>query len=488
MKKEEFSFAKTIDTVILLTIICVAFAFRLYKINTPLADLHSWRQADTAAVGRNFVKQGFDFLHPRYDDLSNVQSGKENPQGYRFVEFPIYNALFALSSKLAPVFPIEVHGRIVTILFSLVTIGVIYYLARKEAGRIAAIAASATFAIMPFFVFFSRVVLPDPAATSLAFLAIFFLYKALDFESKQFKQFLIFYVLSFISFASALLVKPTVIFYALPLLYLFIDRYKISILKNIWFYLYFVLGFIPLLMWRQYIQAYPEGIPASGWLITSVNTFEGQKNIFLKPAFFRWIFFERINNYIFGGYVLVLFIIGILTKNRRYFLHTILAAALLYLFVFEGGNVQHEYYQILILPALALFVGLGTQFILTNTKNNINRVAAYPILIIVIILGFSFSYYKVKDYYATPSDLPQIANIIQTLTKEDDKIVTDRLGDTTLLYLANRKGAPAVYKSTIELKQQGYKYLVTADPHMISDLKKDLKVVFQNDTFILFKL
>jgi hypothetical protein len=85
MKKEEFSFSKTIDTVILLTIICVAFAFRLYKINTPLADLHSWRQADTAAVGRNFVKQGFDFLHPRYDDLSNVQSGKENPQGYRFV-------------------------------------------------------------------------------------------------------------------------------------------------------------------------------------------------------------------------------------------------------------------------------------------------------------------------------------------------------------------------------------------------------------------
>ena len=66
------------DFLILSIILIVAFTFRLYKINIPLADLHSWRQADTAAVSRNFVKNGIDLFHPIYDDLSNVQSGIDN--------------------------------------------------------------------------------------------------------------------------------------------------------------------------------------------------------------------------------------------------------------------------------------------------------------------------------------------------------------------------------------------------------------------------
>ena len=56
-----------------------------------LADWHSWRQADTSAVTRNYVKHGINILYPTYDDLSNVASGKDNPRGLRFVEFPLYN-------------------------------------------------------------------------------------------------------------------------------------------------------------------------------------------------------------------------------------------------------------------------------------------------------------------------------------------------------------------------------------------------------------
>src|SRR5581483_12450551 len=85
MKNKNFSFW------MLLAILIGAFVVRLYRLNNPIADWHSWRQADTSAVSRNFVKHGYDILHPRYDDLSNVQSGYDNPNGYRFVEFPVYN-------------------------------------------------------------------------------------------------------------------------------------------------------------------------------------------------------------------------------------------------------------------------------------------------------------------------------------------------------------------------------------------------------------
>jgi len=43
-------------------VMVLALVLRLYKIDIPLADHHSWRQADTAAVARNFVKENFDFF------------------------------------------------------------------------------------------------------------------------------------------------------------------------------------------------------------------------------------------------------------------------------------------------------------------------------------------------------------------------------------------------------------------------------------------
>src|SRR3989338_9879858 len=108
---------KKSDLIILLLILSVGLFFRLYKINTPLADLHSWRQADTAAVARNFARDGIDLLHPRYDDLSGREAGIENPEGYRMVEFPIYNAITALLYKSLPVFPIEIYARLTSIFF-----------------------------------------------------------------------------------------------------------------------------------------------------------------------------------------------------------------------------------------------------------------------------------------------------------------------------------------------------------------------------------
>ena len=71
---------------ILLLILFIGFLFRLYRFDNPIADWHSWRQVETSAVARTFATDGFDLLHPRMVNLSNVQSGLDNPQGYFFVE------------------------------------------------------------------------------------------------------------------------------------------------------------------------------------------------------------------------------------------------------------------------------------------------------------------------------------------------------------------------------------------------------------------
>src|SRR3989344_4056 len=133
MKKEKTTNAfKKIDYLILGLILVFALSLRLYKINTPLADFHSWRQADTASVARNFAERDFNLLEPRYHDFSNIQSGLENPQGYRFVEFPVYNAIIAALWKYIPLTSLEIYGRLVTIFFSLSIIGILYYFLLKE--------------------------------------------------------------------------------------------------------------------------------------------------------------------------------------------------------------------------------------------------------------------------------------------------------------------------------------------------------------------
>src|SRR3989304_6393527 len=76
----------------LLLIIFFGLIVRLYKIDSPIADWHSWRQADTAAVTRNFIKEGLNPFLPKYDDMSGVSEHPlANPNRFRFVEFPIYN-------------------------------------------------------------------------------------------------------------------------------------------------------------------------------------------------------------------------------------------------------------------------------------------------------------------------------------------------------------------------------------------------------------
>lgn len=473
------------DIIILAIILIIGLALRMYKIDTPLADLHSWRQADTAAVARNFVRDGFNLMKPVYDDLSSIQTGIENPQGIRMVEFPIYNALFAFFYKYLPITSLEVYGRFTSALFSLITIVAVYYFALKEKNRVAAIAAAGIFAVFPFFVFFSRVILPESTAVGLMMLSLLFLYMGLTKKIKS-KGYILF---GGVFFALSILTKPTTIFYSFAAGYLFLQTYKFEVFKQWRIYAFFLIGLIPLILWRIYILQFPEGIPASAWLITQVNTFEGPKEIFFRPAFFRWMFMERIGTLIYGIYGVTFFILGVVGKYKNFFLHSVLFSALLYIFTFQGGNVQHEYYQTIALPMFALIAGVGVANIFELPSKYVHKIILYPAVIIVLILSVVFSYYKVKDYYVYPNDLPQIAELIKTFTAPEDKIVTDRSGDTTLLYLADRKGAPAVYKSIEELTDLGYKYLVTSNEGMKEDLKnREFEIIVETDLYLIVKL
>ena len=51
----------------LLGMVVLGLAVRLFEIGEPLIDKQAWRQADTAAVARNYFEEGYELLWPRVD-------------------------------------------------------------------------------------------------------------------------------------------------------------------------------------------------------------------------------------------------------------------------------------------------------------------------------------------------------------------------------------------------------------------------------------
>src|ERR1700758_4438435 len=147
----------------LLLIFIFSFVVRLYHFNAPIADWMSWRQADTAAVTRNFVKEGFTPLYPKFDALNSLNEGSvPNPNRYFFAEFPLYNILSYEGFTHFGHFTIEEWGRLVTIFFSCLTPIVLYFLVKQYSPRRVAFFAAFIYMFLPYNIYYGRVILPDP--------------------------------------------------------------------------------------------------------------------------------------------------------------------------------------------------------------------------------------------------------------------------------------------------------------------------------------
>lgn len=470
------------EIVILMLILLVGFLVRLYHFSSPIADWHAWRQTDTSAVSRFFVKDGFDVFHPRFYDLSNVPSGvHENPQGYRFVEFPIYNLVQALPFKIIGILTIEEWGRIVTILSSLFSAAFLYLIVKKHLNSKAGLFAAFFFTFIPFNIYFGRTILPD-SSTVAAFLgAIYFFDRWIDKESSKLDFFI-----ALVFAAVSVLLKPFAVFFFLPIVYLIYEKYGRDFLKNKWLWIFAILSLLPFVFWRIWMLQYPGGIPQSGWLLNG-------NNIRFKGAFFHWIFAERISNLILGYWGLPLLIIGVLIKlpkkNYLFFL-SFLVSSLLYLVVIATGNVQHDYYQILIMPSIAIYLSLGTYFLLEN-KINVYKAVSLAILFVCVVFMLSFGWFNVRAYYNIDHyELIRAGKVIDNLIPKEAKVIVPMSGgDTTALYFMDRQGWSSFEKPLPQLIRMGADYMVLINPNSRDrDFGKTYKLVVWSSDFALFNL
>src|SRR4030042_1769942 len=341
-------------------IIILGFIVRLYKINTPLADWHSFRQADTASVTRFFINDGISILHPKYQDISRVQSGIFNPQGYRYVEFPIYNFFHAILTETFPQLSLEVWGRLLTIFLFLISTYTIFLIGRVLMGKWGGLIAAFLFAFLPFNIYFTRVILPEPMVVTMGLLSIWFF---MVFTKKENK---LYFLLSAIFMSLGFLIKPYVFLYGFPILFIAIRKYGFkNIFRQKRLYVFTLIALVPFILWRIWMTQYPAGIPFWKWTLNG-------DGIRFRPAFWRWIFGERIGRLILGIWGLLPLGIGLLTlKKKDIEMIGFGLGAVIYMSLFATANVRHDYYQIIIIPVLVLLLSKGIIEIWNNTNWNL---------------------------------------------------------------------------------------------------------------------
>lgn len=480
-------------SILLFLIILGGFVVRLYRFDGPIADWHSWRQADTSSVSRNFIRFGFDLLHPRFDDLSNVPSGFDNPHGYRFVEFPLYNLLQAGSYKLFGIFTLEEWGRLISIFSSLAVVFFLYKIVAKYASSEAALLSAFFYSFLPYSIYYGRTILPDTAMIASIFAGIYFFSLWLDlYQKKDMRKQIIFFVLALLFTASSLLLKPYALFFTLPLLYLGFDKFGLTLFKKWEMWLFLILSILPLILWRLWMLQFPQGIPTNAWLFNGGN-------IRFKGAFFYWLFANRIARLILGYWGIFLFSLGLMIRKtakfevpfkNSLFLFSFLLSSLVYLFVIARGNVQHDYYQILIVPSIAIFVGLGSAFLLSAPSLYVYDKAAKALFIIAAFFTFIFGWYFIRDYFNINNPAIIKAGLaVDKLTPKNAKVIALYSGDTSFLYQTKRQGWASMEKPIPEMISMGADFLVISNPKSV-DYKwaKTYKLIAKNSDYLIYNL
>lgn len=476
------SVTKTFEYFLLSLIIIAGFAVRLYKINNPIADWHSWRQADTASVAKIYVEKGINLLYPRYHDISSAQSGIFNPQGYRYVEFPFYNALNALLFEAVPKLTLEVWARLITISSALVTSFFLYLIGKKYLGSAGGLLTAFFYLFLPYNIYFTRVILPDPFGVMLGVISIWLFVKFIDGGNDWHLYF------SGIVFSACLLVKPYFIFYLTPMIYLAFRKYGFkniikdgTLRKKV--LIYSLIIFVPFFVWRFWEGRHPEGIPFYSW------AFNGS-GIRFKPAFWRWIFEERLGQLILGGWGLILFAFGILRpKLKDLAINFFIFGMFLYVSVVAAANVQHDYYQIITIPAISLVLASGTAYLWRGEI--FNRIGARILVIFSIYMMLTTGWTLVKgDYDINHPEIIEAGQEVDRITPKDALIVAPYNGDTAFLYQTNRSGWPVVDDSIDNIIAKGANYYVSvdlgsADTKMIG---ARFRTVEKNGKFIIINL
>jgi len=394
---------------------------------------HAWRQCDTAYYIQDFYENGIDLLHPEVCWMGSY--------GVTALEFPLSEAIVAVAYHIFG----EDH-RVARAVFLLFFVGAVFFLwkimCRLYDERIAWL-TSLVFMALPISLFYSRAIHIDFTALMLGLWGVNELLKG--FTSRSWHHWL----LSSILLSLALMIKAPIMFAMVPLLaYLFFRQPQFWRLWKLG--LLMLIPLISFIAWRAHVAVINGGVPdwsflpghmaivnMSGWYFGSWE---------MRTDGHMWgILLSRLSLELGGVLGLACMVLACFVVRRgRAILLIWIGGTIVYLLVFFPLNFNHDYYQIPLLPCIAL----GAALLLSFVSQKINPWLALALLVLLMgenIWRSEFTQYPHSRRFYTVNELyVEVGNKINAHTDDSDLLIlSDPFQDPrnpTLMYQTGRKG------------------------------------------------
>ncbi len=159
--------------------------------------------------------------------------------------------------------------------------------------------------------------------------------------------------------------------------------------------------------------------------------------------------------------------------------------------VFATGNVRHDYYQVILLPVLAIFLAIGLGTLFKSSGSFIPRIWTIPLCLLFFLLTFYFGWKEVKGLYQINNyPIVEAGKFADRILPKDAYVLAPYNGDTAFLYQTNRPGWALVPTSISELiADYGVThYISTARDARTAWVLRHFYVLEENPQFIIADL
>jgi 4-amino-4-deoxy-L-arabinose transferase-like glycosyltransferase len=483
---------------VLWAILLLALALRLYRIDAPYVDAHSWRQVTNADIARLWTEIPIDIFFPQ------VSWG--GPDGYAGMEFPLLHLVTALVWRAFGVS--DTAGRLVAAAFSLTSVWLIYLLGLRLFNRAVGRGAALLLAFAPSYVYFGRTLLSDVPMVTFSIAAV--LAYAKYFDTARHRD----AVWGAIFLALAGLVKIPAILILGPIVWRgwLARRWKLAVDPWVVAGLIAAIGTIGLWYLHADRIFLETGLNQPVFRPSTVYTGDIAAHAGPFTTWEHWTVWGdpengmRVRTLLHRFLVLHLTPIGAVVAaigilRFRTPLRTVvdiwLLAGLSLVTVALRGQFPHEFHQLPLFPPLALYFGLGAQpffdferWSVRLPSRTIRLAAASTVVALALAVGiWSFLQSPVRgQLYRTTlvnTSLIDSGRAMEAATPLGALFVVveyDRYGTNSpmLLYYARRRGwsfdANAIRTVTIDFlrDQKGACYFATSGWHLIEQMQPDV--------------
>jgi hypothetical protein len=489
---------KNLQIALVLLVFGTGIMIRLFDLTDPPMDFHPARQYHSAVIARGiYTRWGGEYP----EEQAALNRAQETSEAR--IEPPIFEYLVAATFTLARTDALWI-ARLYAILFWVAGGVPLYLLAKRLQGYPAGLVALGVYLLLPYGVLASRSFQPDPLMVSLSIFTLW----ALDHwqQSSSWRHALP----AGIFMGLAILVKQVEVFFLLAafLGMVWVKWGLKDALRRPQVWAIGVLAALPALVYNIY------GVFISGAL-AGQYTQRFFPSLWIDPGFYiRW------SNMVQTTVGLPLFLIAILGllvyQNRtvRGMLLGFMMGYLLYGFIFAHHISTHDYYQLPVLPLVALGLGAAASRLFLEIRKVSGPAFGSIAITVVLLAGVLLSLWearsvlKAADYRQDPALLVQLMEEMGGAKVATIGLMKD-YGAALYYYSYNlpmywwpdENGIPLnsmnteQLESTIQKRTAGKEFFIVTDfkalnsqPSVQSYLDSNYELFFDNERYRIYDL